>query len=264
MVKHKESEGITNYDKLQANKKEVLLFTSNIAKAEAEVVDNKNDILLQARASLVDENFEKTISKLDQLKDAKLGIVWHESSDLGNGTSALVRDARNTDNLDTKLFREDAGEKYAMQLLNIIRGGIALLDTDASNLSSQEKEKAKTKLKEIAEYILDQVDSDNISSSALNSSSVKEFNTAIVDALEKAGIEDAGGKLNFAKEVSNFKDEHRHIVTLTSAKDNNGQKHTVIEAEIMLNGLIEKQAKMYLAIVNRERGAQIEGREMAW
>lgn len=259
----KESEVITNYEKLQLNKKEALLFTTNIAKSEVSVINNKNDILSEARASLADENFEKAILKLDQLKDAKLGIVWHESSDLGNGTSVLVRDARNTDNLDTELFKEDAGEKYAMQLLNEIRSGIALLDTDASHLSLLEKEEAKAKLKEMAEYILDQVDSDNISSE-LNSNSVKEFNTAIIDTLEKAGIEDAGKKLNFAKEVSNFKDEHRHIVTLTSAEDKEGQKNTVIEAEIMLNGLTEKQTKMYQAIANSERGAQIEGSEMSW
>lgn len=259
----KESGIITNYDKLQSNKKGALLFTINIAKSEVAVINNKNDILSEAKASLADENFEKAILKLDQLKDAKLGVVWHESSDLGNGTSVLVRDARNADNLDTELFMEDAGEKYAMQLLNEVRSGIALLDTYASDLDLIEKEKAKNKLKEIAEYILDQVDSDNISSE-LNSKSVREFNTAIIDTLENAGIEDAGKKLNFAKEVANFKDEHRHIVTLTSAKDNEGQKHTVIEAEIMLNGLTEKQTKMYQAIANSKRGAQVEGRDMAW
>ena len=261
--KQKESGVISNYEKLQANKSATLNFATNVAKSDKASIENKNEMLLEARASLAKGDFEKAISKMDQLKDAKLGIVWHESSDLGNGTSVLVRDARSVGNIDNGLFKQDAGEKYAMQVLNEVRGGIALLDSDASNLSPDQKEAAKVKLKEVAEYALDQIDFNNVSSE-LNSSTVKEFNTAIIDTLEQAGIEDPGKKLTFAKEISNFKDDHRHVVTMTTAIDENGGKHTVMEAEIMLNGLTEKQTKMYEAISNSERGVQIEGDDMAW
>lgn len=258
------SSGIkSNYEKLQENKNATLKFATNVAKSDKASIENRNEMLLEARGSLAKGDFEKAILKMDQLKDAKLGIVWHESSDLGNGTKALVRDARNLDNIDPELFRQDAGEKYAMQILNEVRGGIALLDSDASNLTPDQKEAAKAKLKEIAEYALDQIDFTSVSSE-LNSSTVKEFNTAIIDTLEQAGIEDPGKKLTFAKEISNFNDDHRHIVTLTTATDRNGEKHTVMEAEVMLNGLTEKQTKMYQAIANSERGAKIDGNDMAW
>lgn len=262
--KQKNSEVISNYEKLQRNKSAVLNYATNITKSDTTAIENKNEILLAARSSIAKGDFKTAIQKMDQLKDAKLGIVWHESSDLGNGTSVLVRDARNIDNIDPELFRQDAGEKYAMQVLNEVRAGIALIDTDATNLSPEEREAAKMQLKEIAEYALDKIDFNHVSSE-LDSNTVLEFNTAIIDTLEKAGIEDPNKKLNFAKEVSNFKDDHRHIVTLSTATDNNGEKHTVMEAEVMLNGLTEKQTKMYQAIANSERGAKIKGdQDMAW
>ena len=69
-----------------------------------------------------------------------LGIVWHESQDLGNGTSSLVRDARKV-TTDEALLKVDAPEKYAMQLLNQTRGASDLIDK--SDLSPEAKELAK-------------------------------------------------------------------------------------------------------------------------
>ncbi len=78
----------------------------------------------------------------------------------------------------------------------------------------------------------------------------------MIATLENAGIEEAPGRLNFAKEVSNFKDEHRHIVTLTVAEDNQGKRHTVAEAEVMLNGLTETQKQQYTVIANAPQGRE--------
>ena len=83
------------------------------------------------------------LKKLDQIKDNRLGIVWHESQDLGNGTSSLVRDARKV-TTDEALLKVDAPEKYAMQLLNQTRGASDLIDK--SDLSPEAKELAKKKL----------------------------------------------------------------------------------------------------------------------
>lgn len=240
---------LNNYQKLNANRGEVLDYAHTVSQADVSVISpgDKSQMLSSAKEALQEENFSKAIKKLDQLKDAKIGISWHESQDLTHGTKSLVRDARNA---DIEASRHDAEEKYAMQVLNEIRAGIDLLNTDAFKGTEQEKEKAKEKLKETASLALESINSEEQNPDSLSAKNIKEYNTYIVHALEEAGIEDAAQKLNFAKEVSNFKDDHRHITTLTTAKGKDGTEHTVIESEVMLNGLTDKQQKMYQHIAD--------------
>ena len=233
----------TNYELLEENRKAVLAFADGI---KYPVIPTGKDIENQLRvtqnktryAQTLVENGKLTdaIRMLDEIKDNKIGIVWHESTNLGNGTSALVRDARRV-TTDPAILKQEAGEKYAMQILNQVRGGLDLVEQ--SDLTSEAKEAARERLMHVAQTAMKNVDQ-------LNSISIKQYNTQMVHVLDSAGIEDAPAKLNFAKEVANFKDTHRHIVTLTTAKDEKGNSYTVTEAEIMLNGLTEKQKELSL------------------
>lgn len=247
----------SNYDKLQENRKAVLDFAAKVP--EHNSVINTEQLLADAKNNLKNGKFEDALQKLDQLKDAKLGIKWSESGDLGHGSRALVRDARNV-TLDPQNLQHDAGEKYAMQLLNEVRAGISLLDK--LGISEPQKSEAKQKLLFTAEQALDHINSNNLPE--LSAQNVIEFNTMIVDTLDKAGVKNSAVELNFAKEMTNFKDEHRHIVTLTSALDSKGGKHTVMEAEIMLNGLTQNQKKQYEVIAKSTPGQKFSGDEMAW
>lgn len=135
-----------------------------------------------------------------------------------------------------------------MQILNEVRAGMQLLDQ--AGLEPEQLKTAKQKLMHVATTAVQ-------NPSELNSSNVIKFNTQIIHTLEQAGIGtdiSVDMQLNFAKETANLHDEHNHIVTLTSAEDKSGQKHTVMEAEIMLNGLTDDQKKQYETIANSKPG----------
>lgn len=220
-----------NYLKLKENRENALKYAEHIAGLDpAKAPDLKLPSALNSM-----EDLTSAIKVLDQQKDNKLGIVWHED-DNGN----RIRDARNI-TADDKLIKKDAGEKYAMQVLNVARGGILLLEQ--SNLSPDKKEEAKARLFMVAESAL----KDDIEKLP---SKIKGYNSALLGVLNQAGIEESADKLNFAKEIANFQDDHKHIITLNSIEDNQGNKHTVIEADVMLNGLTDKQKKQYEAIAN--------------
>lgn len=248
----------SNHETLLTNTEAVIAFASSIDSRPIAVATVAS-LLQGAKQNLKDGNFEVSLQKLDQLKDARLGIVWSESGDLGQGTRALVRDARNVTS-DPTLLREDASEKYVMQVLNEVRAGITLLDTMEIDVVS--KQEAKKQLLYVAEHAVDHIDHPELPK--FDSANVIEFNTAIVNALETAGVRDAAVELNIAKEIVNFKDEHRHIVTLTSASDPQGVKHTVMEADIMLNGLTASQQKQYQRIAESTPPERLEGEEMSW
>lgn len=265
----------TNYEKLQKNKEKTLEHAVSVTRSEdgsktkQEIPNSaKKKMLDDANAALDENDFSTAIQKMDQLKDAKLNISWHESDDLGNGTKALVRDARYVTD-KTQELKHDAGEKYAMQALNVVRAGLSLLETDAVDASiiPAQREEAKAALMDVAKYTLNQVEAEG-KTEALNGKSIKEINTYIAETLERYGVENATEKLNFAKEVANFKDEHKHIVTMTSVVDNKEQTKTVIEADIMLNGLTDSQQKMFEKIARlpeNERGKQMNNDpELAW
>ena len=85
----------TNYQLLEENREAVLAFADGFAKTG--VVTLSQDITLKTREVqdlVANGDLTAAIRRLDEIKDNKIGIVWHESEDLGNGTSALVRDAR--------------------------------------------------------------------------------------------------------------------------------------------------------------------------
>lgn len=233
MTKSKKS----NFEVLEENREAVLSFADTIPPRIGGDIINTEDKLKKVFTDIEAGNLTSAIAMLDQIKDNKIGITWHESHDLGNGTKALVRDARGVTN-DKEALQADAGEKYAMQILNEVRAGIDLIDK--SDLSVADKELAKKKLMHVASTSVSEIDD--------LPNRVKQYNTRIVDVLERAGIEDVQTKLIFAKEVANFKDEHKHIVSLTTAQDVNGKSHTVAEAEIMLNGLTEVQKNQWKAI----------------
>lgn len=231
----------TNYEILEQNKSSVIQFADGIQSQPVPSDDEISSKYADVRRMISNADLSGAIQKLDEIKDNKIGIVWHESGDLGNGTKALVRDARGvTNNLDD--LRNDAGEKYAMQILNGVRAGMQLLDQ--ANLTPDQLETAKQKLMHVATTAVE-------NPSELNDKTVKEFNTQIIHTLEQTGIGtdiSVADQLNFAKETANLHDDHKHIVTLTSAEDKSGKKHTVMETEIMLNGLTETQKEQYEAI----------------
>lgn len=237
----------TNYELLEENKASVIQFADNIESTPAPGKNALAEKYTDVRDMVANGDLSTAIKKLDEIKDNKIGIVWHESEDLGNGTKVLVRDARGvTDDLDT--LRNDAGEKYGMQILNGVRASMQLLDQ--AGLEPEQLEAAKQKLMHVATTAVE-------NPSELNSDSVKEFNTQIIHTLEQAGIGtdiSVAEQLNFAKETANLHDDHRHIVTLTTAEDTN-QKYTVMEAEIMLNGLTKTQKEQYEAIAASKPGA---------
>jgi len=229
----------SNFEVLEENRKAALSFADNLP--------TKNDVDVRDKLKRAEEivkmgGLTAAIRILDQIKDNKIGIVWHKSPDLGNGTKALVRDARGV-TTNKQLLKVDAGEKYAMQVLNEVRAGIDLIEK--ANIADAAKELAKKKLMHVASNSIENID--NLPNN------IKQYNTRIVDVLEQTGIEEVSKKLIFAKEVANFKDEHNHIITLTTAKDSNGKSHTVTEADIMLNGLTEDQKKQWEAIAKTKK-----------
>ncbi len=233
----------SNFEILNDNREKTLAFAKGVDSAPSAVIDiraRRNE----AQKLFIDGDLSGAIKKLDQIKDNRLGIVWHESQDLGNGTSSLVRDARKV-TTDEALLKVDAPEKYAMQLLNQTRGASDLIDK--SDLSPEAKELAKKKLMHIATDAM--VNMDN-----LGSKTVKNYNTQMLHVLESSGIAEPEKKLKFASEIANFKDDHQHIVTLTTALDRNSKPHTVYEAEIMLNGLTDKQINQYQDIARSTPG----------
>lgn len=234
----------SNFEILGENREYVLAFAKEVNSAPPVKID------IEARKREAQKLFadggdlSAAIKKLDEIKDNKLGIVWRESQDLGNGTSSLVRDARAV-TTDQALLKVDAPEKYAMQILNKARGASDLIDK--SDLSAAEKELAKKKLMHIATDAMANVDK-------LGSNTVKNYNTQMLHVLKSGGIVDPEKKLIFASEIANFKDDHQHIVTLTTALDRKSTPHTVFEAEIMLNGLTDIQKIQYQDIARSKLG----------
>lgn len=240
----------SNYQRLQENKAATLEFVQQIKPtippSPAEIKTKYSEV-----RSLVQEGrLDSAIWKLQEIKDNRLGINWRESDDLGNGTKALVRDARNQVK-DQDLLEKDLSEKYVIQALNQVRAAQTLIDQ--GGLAPSEANIAKQKLAHIANGVVSGID-------IINADNIKLYNTQMVHVLEQTNLtkeQNLAGKevtislekqLNFAKDVVMLHDEHRHIVTLSEVKDQKNVAHTMIEAEIMLNGLSDKQKEEYSKI----------------
>jgi hypothetical protein len=246
----------SNYELLEENRESVVNFADSIKPKPStglKALEKKNE---EVRTLVKEGKLSEAIQKLDEIKDNKIGIVWHESGDFASGTKALVRDARGvTSNLSE--LKSDAGEKYGMQILNEVRASIQLLDQ--AEITPEKHEIARQKLMFIANNAIE-------NPATLNHKNIRVFNTQIVHVLDQANIEytaivngkektiSAAEQLNFAKETSNLHDEHKHIVTLTRAEDKSGKVHTVMEAEIMLNGLTDTQKEQYNKISSSKIG----------
>lgn len=86
----------SNYMVLQDNKNVTLEFASKFVNARPVPVWLEKGLqskLKNAQNNLENGNFETAIKLLDEIKDNRIDIVWHESNDLGHGTRARVRDA---------------------------------------------------------------------------------------------------------------------------------------------------------------------------
>lgn len=232
----------SNFELLQDNKQKVLAFTHDVIQVPQQQAGNRYPPDIPAKLQIIKAKFVKgeygqAISLLDELKDNRLNITWKTSGDLGNGTACRVRDARNTTPDQLTL---DAPEKYQMQLINQFRGAVDLINLSGQN--EQEKKDSIDKLKFIISKSLDDPQ--------IGSSNIREYNTQMLSVLEDAKIENAVDRLKFATEMSNFKDPHYHIVTLSRVNDPNNHRHTAIEADIMLNGLTPEQKANYTKIGN--------------
>lgn len=230
----------SNLELLQNNKDQVLAFTQNVINTPQQQSDNTYPPNIKNRLQTIKAEFEKenyghAISLLDELKDNRLNIIWKTSEDLGNGTACRVRDARN---IRSDQLLLDAPEKYQMQLINQFRGAVDLINLSAQD--SQEKTNSINQLKFVVSQALDDPD--------IGSSNIRQYNTKMLSVLEDAKIENAVDRLKFATEMSNFKDPHYHIVTLSHVNDSKNHGHTAIEADIMLNGLTEEQRNNYRKI----------------
>lgn len=224
------SQKLTGHAKLEQSRNQVMAFigqvVANEVSAESDVTQQKNNPIENM------DGLTTAIRELNKAKDEKLGINWQEQK-LDNGTKVRVRDAREVTK-DPIILKEDAGEKYAMQILNQARGAILLLDEPG--ITEDQKEAAKNALYKMANKALE--DTDQLPER------IKNYNADMLAILSDAGITEAAEKLNFAKEIASFKDEHEHIATLTS---HNGR--IICEADVMLE-LTSDQKEQYQKIAD--------------
>jgi hypothetical protein len=232
----------SNFKLLQDNKKKVLEFTHSVIQVPQQQAVNRYPPDIKARLQVIKAAFDKeeygqAISLLDELKDNRLNITWKTSGDLGHGTACRIRDARNTTPDHLTL---DAPEKYQMQLINQFRGAVDLI-----NLSDQNDKAKEDSIKKLQFIISKSLEDPNI-----GSNNIREYNTKMLSVLEDAKIDNAADRLKFATEMSNLKDPHYHIVTLSRVNGPLNHRHTAIEADIMLNGLTPEQKANYAKIAN--------------
>ena len=245
----------SNYQLLEENRAKVLEYANQVAKDKPIIV---KPIYFKKSINSMDDLTE-SIKKLDERKDNRLGIVWSEDQN----SNTRVRDARNVDP-NNSLVKEDLGEKYAMQVLNQVRGGILLLEQNSS-LTFAAREKAIAQLLSLADKSLTEIDE--------LPKRILAYNNAMVNILEDTGIKDADEQLNFAKEIASFKDDHQHIVTLSIVAKETSKivglpisTNTAIEADVMLNGLTKIQREQYAAIARSKKGtnAYTDVADMSW
>lgn len=223
---------------LEQSRNQVMAFIGQVVANE---VSSEPDVAKQKDNPIENmDGLTAAIRELNKAKDEKIGINWQEQK-LGNGTKVRVRDARGLSASKDEL-EEDSGEKYAMQILNQARGAILLLDEPG--ITEDQKETAKNALYKMANEALENIDQ--------LPEKIKNYNANMLETLSKARITEAAEKLNFAKEIASFQDEHEHIATLT--RHNN---RAICEADVMLE-LTEAQKSQYQKI------AEGKGQEVEW
>lgn len=236
----------TNHERLNKNREDALAFADTITTGGS---GDSKQCRTDAKAALESGDLSLAIKKLDEAKDNAIGITWHEQSGSDNEPGVLVRDSRAMTTDPIKLA-ESAQEKHAIQLLNLVRGGNSLADNCGLG------EEQKQQLKEELDFIAQNTFSD-LEKGQLGQEQLQEQTSIIIHALEKAGVKDPAKALTYASEMANMQDEHRHVVTLSEAKDKAGRSHTVYEAETMLCGLTDKQKAEYEKVSTSKQGQPI-------
>lgn len=225
----------TIYDKFQSDKAATLAVTQTfLKKPSSEALTITEEVLQKYRSDAVrlvsEGNFTEALQNLERLRDAKSGIVITEVTQ--DGVPVIIRDARAAKNPPVR-----ETEAFEMQYLNAVRAGMDIAEI-AGN-----PELNKRLMAEAAKFMQEFPKNKGLSQEEL-AGLLKEQIKNLGKVLEENGIPDAYKKLNIAKDFQNFNDKHSNIVTVSSI-EHNGQRHTVVEAEVAMKGLTESQKKQY-------------------
>lgn len=230
-------------------------------------------------ASYNREEYSEAIKNLSIKKDLRSNINTYISGN-EDGTKTLVRDARAA--IDPPII---APESYELLAVNHARAAIQVLEDNFNRGEIDERSKNEA-IEAIHANMIDFVEeaerdfagtsasilSIEIQNDKKNKESeisqlekkLKEFNKALVDLTENAGVDKAEGKIKLAKDFANFDDENYHIATITNL---NG--HSIVEIEAMNLGLTKKQKEMFEAVkdcqlpIGRSK-MNIPGEDMEW
>lgn len=180
-------------------------------------------------------NFTKAMQTLEKLRDAKTGIVLHETEK--DGVPVIIRDARNA-----KQPAHRSTEAFEMQYLNVIRAAMDIVEIEGKGYLKEE-------LQGMAKEFIKDFSEEDMTSQKDYSSSLKEKTSKIGELLQDHEIEGSYKKLDVAKDFQNFNDKHANIVTISSIKNREkGETHTVVEAEVAMKSLTETQKEDYADI----------------
>ncbi len=222
------------YNKFQSDKKSTLNAIEEFLQSTPESLTITQKDLETYRSEAVrlvsQGNFTEALQQLERLRDAKSGIVMKEV--IQDGVPVIIRDARGVKNPPVR-----ETEAFEMQYLNAVRAGMDIAEI-AGNSGLKEVLSA-----EATKFMQEFSQNKGLSQEEL-AGLLKEQIKNLGKVLEENGIPDAYKKLNIAKDFQNFNDKHSNIVTVSSI-EHNGQKHTVIEAEVAMKGLTESQKKQY-------------------
>jgi transcriptional regulator with XRE-family HTH domain len=235
----------TLYDKFNTDKESTLgviqEFLQSTPKSPTIAPEDLGQYRRDAVTLVSQGKFTEALQTLERLRDAKSGIVMQEITK--DGVPVIIRDAR-----AAKIPPVRETEAFEMQYLNAVRAGMDIAEI-AGNSSLKEVLSA-----EATKFMQEFSENKGLSQKGLSQEELagllKKQIKNLGKTLEANGIPDAYKKLNIAKDFQNFNDKHSNIVTVSSI-EHNGQKHTVIEAEVAMKGLTENQKKQYESILQR-------------
>ena len=237
----------TLYDKFKSDKESTIgviqEFLQSTPKSPTIAPEDLGQYRRDAVTLVSQGKFTEALQTLERLRDAKSGIVMQEITK--DGVPVIIRDARAAKNPPVR-----ETEAFEMQYLNAIRAGM-----DIAEIAG--KPAINTLLQREAEKFMEEFSKNKGLSQEELAGLLKDQIKNLGKILEENGIPDAYKKLNIAKDFQNFNDKHSNIVTVSSI-EHNGQKHTVIEAEVAMKGLTESQKKQYESIL------QSEGPKPSW
>jgi hypothetical protein len=222
--------------KFDQDKANTLAVASGYLAGAPEALPSK-EILRQQISELAkgdQVDYKGMIEKLDQLRDLKTGIVWHEET--RDGTNVLIRDARNCEVPPVR-----STESFEMQYLNAARAAIELVKLEVTDNA-----KADEAIKQINQQAKDFMENFHKDYGHIDQKQLLKLTNGNIDQLTKtlkqAGVAKAVKKLNYIKDFQSFNDKQANAVTISKV----GEKgNIVIEADVALRGLSEKQEREY-------------------